>query len=64
MKRISIFKNESLNKEAMHLVFGGRGPRGTKWTLQDGSETCDTHDDTNDNGTLDAGECITYHKCN
>ncbi|CAM1360955.1 hypothetical protein [Tenacibaculum xiamenense] len=63
MKRISIFKDDSLNKEAMHLVFGGRAPRSTSWTLSDGTETCDTHEDTNDNGEIDPGECVTLVKC-
>lgn len=57
MQNLSNFKNEELSKLTS---FVGGGELKTKI---EGGLGCDVHDDDNNNGEIDKGECLTIVEC-
>ncbi len=58
MKKIDRFLSAELNEKGLQNLFGGAKPIETCHQGQ-----CDVHHDENDNGVLDAGECIEFVEC-
>lgn len=60
MKNLKDFKKESIEKSLLISILGGKDRETTNYN---GTGNCDMHTDANDNGTIDAGECVEIVKC-